>query len=368
MSSRLSSIPSKRLRFFDIGVNATDPQFRGIYRDKQKHPSDFADVWARSKAVGCDKWLITGGDLADSREALQLALTEDTYPSTEEDLARRGDGVSWMITAGVHPTRSTELDSDSEAYLASLKTLITDNSRGSAGGVTRIRAYGEFGLDYDRFNYAPKSSQVPAFTSQLSLAASLDLPLFLHSRGPPTAPLDASDPSPANSFSSLSAPDAFHALTTPYLQSGKFPRRGVVHSFTGTVSELETLLDDGWSIGVNGCSLKTDANIDAVRRIPLHQLMLETDSPWCDMRGTHASAPFLACFATWYASYATRHALPPWPRDARKVDKFEAGEMVRGRNEPCMILRVAYVVAAIKDISVEELADQVWINTCRMFD
>jgi TatD DNase family protein len=44
----------------------------------------------------------------------------------------------------------------------------------------------------------------------------------------------------------------------------KFPT-GVVHSFTGDVEELKELLDMGLYIGVNGCSLKTEENLQMVK-------------------------------------------------------------------------------------------------------
>ena len=47
-----------------------------------------------------------------------------------------------------------------------------------------------------------------------------------------------------------------------------------MHSFTGDVEELKQILDLGLYVGVNGCSLKTQANLDVVKEIPLDRLML----------------------------------------------------------------------------------------------
>jgi TatD DNase family protein len=118
-------------------------------------------------------------------------------------------------------------------------------------------AFGEIGLDYDRLFLTPKEQQLKYFDAQLDLAVELQLPLFLHSRA---------------------AADDFERLLKPRLE--KLPKKGLVHSFTGTLEEMKRLVDLGLDIGVNGCSLKTEQNLSVVKEIPLERLQIETDGPW----------------------------------------------------------------------------------------
>lgn len=139
-----------------------------------------------------------------------------------------------------------------DALLAALKELASSSS---AEGHTV--AFGEIGLDYDRLFLTPKEQQLKHFEAQLDLAVELQLPLFLHSRA---------------------ASEDFERLLKPRLE--KLPKRGLVHSFTGTIDEMRRMVDLGLDVGVNGCSLKTEENVEVVRQIPLERLQIETDGPW----------------------------------------------------------------------------------------
>lgn len=118
-------------------------------------------------------------------------------------------------------------------------------------------AFGEIGLDYDRLFLCPKEEQLKYFDAQLDLAVKVQLPLFLHSRA---------------------AHADFERLLKPRLE--KLPKGGLVHSFTGTVEEMRQLVGLGLMVGVNGCSLKTEENLEVVKEIDLDNIMLETDGPW----------------------------------------------------------------------------------------
>ena len=138
------------------------------------------------------------------------------------------------------------------ALLQELETLALESK--AAGLAT---AFGEFGLDYDRLYLTDKPQQLKYFEAQLDIAVRVQLPLFLHSRA---------------------AHEDFERLLKARLN--ELPRGGLVHSFTGTLEEMQRLVALGLSVGVNGCSLKSEENLEVVRSIPMERMMIETDGPW----------------------------------------------------------------------------------------
>lgn len=252
-----------------------------------------------------------------------------------------------------------------KAIISELKDLISSTRESHSGLV----AFGEFGLDYDRLHYCSKVLQIHSFTAQLEVAASLQpqLPLFLHSRA--------------------AHEDVVSLLKKtfgPKLE--RLEKGGVVHSFTGTMEEARELMDLGLYIGINGCSLKTEENCEVVRAIDLDRIMLETDGPWCEIRPSHEGYKYLldepkadGTDAATDGPQQTPKAAPKSKKNqpkaaavperwkAVKKEKWVEGAMVKGRNEPCMIERVAKVVARIKGISVEEVCEAAWRNSVKVF-
>ncbi|KAH9942933.1 hypothetical protein B0H21DRAFT_749039 [Amylocystis lapponica] len=313
-------------RFIDIGVNLTDPVFRGIHHGRKKHDDDLEMMLDRSRAAGVKSMIITGSSLHESREALELAKQHGFY-----------------ATVGCHPTRSAQFDTfrgGPEAYLAALDEIIAQNLEGKG----RVVAVGECGLDYDRTHFAAEHVQRKHFRSQLSLAKKYHLPLFLHSR-------------------------AAHADFVKILREEGFGENGgrsvgaaggVVHSFTGSVKEVNELMQMGFHIGVNGCSLKTAENLAAAKTIRPECIMLETDAPWCSLTSTHASRSHVSSLP---ASLNSLY-FPP----ATRPEAFVYGKAVKGRNEPSAIGGVAWVVHRLNEgVPFEKVTEKAWKNTVQLF-
>lgn len=291
-------------RFIDIGANLTDSMFSGVYNGTVKHKVDIEEVLQRSWKVGLSKVIITGGSLLDSKKAIELANLDDRLFST----------------VGCHPTRCSEFDTAANPsdYLQGLKELI-DNNR------NKVVALGEFGLDYDRVQFCSKETQKKYFELQLTLTEQYNLPLFLHCR---------------NAASDL----------TEILE--KYRTSGVVHSFDGTIEEAAKFIDLGYSIGLNGCSLKTNDNLKTVAELPIDKILLETDCPYCEIRPTHAG----------YKLISKENILP-----SVKKEKWNPYNMVKSRNEPCNITHVLDVIASVKKIDPQELCEQIFENTNKLF-
>ena len=251
--------------------------------------------------------MITAGTSSEATAALELSHSDPRL----------------YCTVGVHPTRCDEFEAcegGGEAYMAKLLATAQEGRRGRES-CCRWRTWPRLRSP----TILQKKTQLKWFEAQLlELVPVLKTPLFLHSR--------AADEDMLRLLRKHSVVD------------------GVVHSFTGSMDEMEALVELGLHIGINGCSLKTEANLRVVEAIPTDKLLLETDGPWCDIRRTHAG----------YAHIETQF-------DTKKDKAFMRGVCVKNRTEPCHIIQVLEVVAGCRGVDKAFLADKVMANTKRLF-
>ncbi|MFK8053701.1 MAG: TatD family hydrolase [Woeseiaceae bacterium] len=251
--------------WFDIGANLADSSFHG----------DLIEVLLRARDNGVQQIVITGSSLESNQRACEIA-------ASDPDL---------HFTAGIHPHHAASYTSSTHETLAEQMTR------------PGIVAAGECGLDYFR-DIAPRADQAHAFKQQLELAATYELPIFLHQRD---------------------AHDDFVDILTPYLS--KVPR-AVAHCFTAGEKELRSYIEMGLYIGITGwiCDERRGQHLlDIVRLIPDDKLMIETDAP-----------------------YLLPRTLRPKPKTRR--------------NEPAWLPEVAKTVATARGVSLDELANQTTRN------
>jgi TatD DNase family protein len=209
------------LDLIDIGSNLTHDSFA----------ADRDAVMARALQAGVRRQIITGADLASSRQAAALAA---------EHPARL-----WS-TAGVHPHHAQSFSASQHEELISLLRL------------QQVVAVGECGLDYFR-NLSPPDAQRQAFISQLEIAVQVHKPVFLHQRD---------------------AHGDFAAILRDF--AGRL-QGGVAHCFTGGEAELDAYLALGLYIGITGWACDERRGLElrnSVPRIPLDKLLIETDAPY----------------------------------------------------------------------------------------
>ena len=307
-------------KFVDIGANLLDERFtEGVYHGKSRHDPDWEQVLERAQTNGVTHIILTAGTLRESRRALELV----------RQLRQTNETIYFGCTIGVHPTRCSQefVDSElpAEQVLDELVALAVDGQSDQS-----VVAVGEIGLDYDRLEFCSKEIQQEYLEKQLvkfqSQSLLQDLPLFLHNRNVQSDLLDVLKQDPTKRT------------------------RGVVHSFDDTLELAQQFIDLGLYIGLNGCSLKTEDNLQVAKALPLDKILLETDCPYCEIKATHAG----------FHHIQTKYEKKP-------DKKFELGKMVKGRNEPCQMVQVAEVIAGVKGISVQEVADACYQNSMKLY-
>ena len=90
-----------------------------------------------------------------------------------------------------------------------------------------------------------------------------------------------------------------------------------------------------------------------------HDSSINKDAPWCALTSTHASKAHLTSLPT---SLNTLY----FPL-AKRPEQFVVGQAVKGRNEPCAIGAVAWVIHKLHDVPFEKVVEKAWKNTVAVF-
>lgn len=166
----------------------------------------------------------------------------------------------------------------------------------------QLVAIGETGLDY-YYEHSDKETQQKFLRRYFQLAKKVNLPVVIHCR------------------------DAFADFFK--IQDEEFDGPGVLHCFTGNMEDAHQVIERGWFLSLSGIvTFKKSVELQEVAKmVPLHQLLIETDTPY----------------------------LAPMP--------------YRGKpNEPAYLVETAKFIADLREMSFEELTDQTAQNASLLFN
>ena len=184
----------------------------------------------RARDEGVKKMLIVGCDYEDSCEAAAMS----------EDFSHLG----LYASIGIHPHEAKRYDEIPPEFR-------------KISGMKRVVAIGETGLDY-HYDHSPKDDQKRMFELQLRFAEEVNLPVILHIR-------DAMD-------------DAMEILTV---------HRGLkmlFHCYSDGLEYLNEVLGMGGMCSFGGAvtweTKSSETLREVVRKIPLENILCETDAPY----------------------------------------------------------------------------------------
>lgn len=207
---------------------------------------------------------LDGSQFASDREAMiqraydagiraLLAIGNGDGPDDISCAIPFAERYPWIYASiGVHPHEARLLTA---AHLDTMRRLAAH---------PRVIAIGEIGLDY-HYDYSPRDTQQRVFRQQLELAAELRLPILIHCRPSQNS---------SNAWDDL--------LAILHEQWAATALGGVMHCFTGNLSQARASLDLGFILSFAGnLTYPSAQNIrDSAAMVPLDRFFLETDCPY----------------------------------------------------------------------------------------
>ncbi len=195
----------------------------------EQFENDIEEVIIRAYDNKVNYIIVPATNIETAKEAIVLA---EKYPMV-------------FATVGVHPHDTSSWD---RSTLIQIQELAKH---------PKVVAIGEIGLDYF-YDFSPREKQIQAFREQLELAIVLDLPVVIHNRD-----------------SDIDMFDIIHS----YRDSGL---RAQFHCFNSSLENALDIISMNHFISFTGnITFKNAEELkNIVKQIPLHNLMIETDSPY----------------------------------------------------------------------------------------
>ena len=210
-----------------------------IHDDDYPLPAD--EVLINAVGAGVSKLLTMGSCLVSDCQAIVYAKG---YDGTS--------GVTVRVGIGLYP-HDVPAGGLTDETMVELTGMIRDNPQLVAG-------IGEIGLDY-YYDTVSRELQIDTLERMIQLAVDCDLSMSFHVRSGQYGDAFADFWSIIRNF-----PDV----------------KGVLHSFTDNMANLEKALNAGLYVGVNGIfTFNKDAELGKVYdHMPLERIVLETDAPY----------------------------------------------------------------------------------------
>ena len=245
--------------------------------DGPEFDADRDEVMARARAAGVRRMVVIGavGEPASAERAVAMAERDPDV----------------FATVATHPH---DVDKMTDAWWETHARLARH---------PRVVAIGETGLDF-YYDHSDRAAQAAAFRRFVALAREVGKPVVCHIR------------------------DAHAESQAILAETGAAELGGVIHCFTGTPEDAAAYVALGFHVSFSGIVTYKNAQPirDAVRRVPIDRILIETDCPY----------------------------LSPVPMRGK-------------RNEPAFVVHTAAVVAKEAGVPLAELAAATVANTARVF-
>ena len=215
-----------------LNVNCVDAHAHlEIVTNTAPDAPEIGKVLADAKSVGIDRIVQVGYSAEQSEWGVKLA---EHWPNV-------------LATVALHPNEAPVV-ADLEADLAIIEKLASQ---------PRVRAIGETGLDFYRTEPALQERQKYSFRRHIELAKRVDKALVIHDR------------------------DAHRAVLDLLIEEGA-PAKTIFHCYSGDAEMARECIEKGYILSFAGTLTFKNAPAlrEAVKLVPLDQLLVETDSPF----------------------------------------------------------------------------------------